>query len=89
MPRVSEFYGIVIAIYFDDVGRHSRAHFHASYAEHRAVYAVPSGELLAGSLPRRQRRLVQAWAALHEGELEQAWSRALNGESPGRIEPLR
>ena len=85
MPRVSEFYGIVVAIYFDDVGQHARPHFHATYAEHRAAYSVPEADLLAGSLPRRQRRLVQAWAALHEGELEQAWVRALNGEAPGPI----
>lgn len=88
MPRISEFHGIVVSIYFDDVGRHSRPHFHAQYAEHRAVYGIPETDLLAGSLPRRQQRLVQAWAALHDGELEQAWERALNGLAPGRIDPL-
>ncbi|MEM1117457.1 MAG: DUF4160 domain-containing protein [Bacteroidota bacterium] len=50
---------------------------------------MPEADLLAGSLPRRQQRLVQAWAALHEADLEQAWSRALNGEAPGSIAPLR
>lgn len=89
MPRVSEFYGIVVAIYYGDVGQHSRPHFHAQYAEHRAVYGIPDADLIAGSLPRRQQRLVQAWAALRESELEQAWARALNEEAPGRIEPLR
>ena len=33
MPRVSAFYGIVIAVYYDDVGPHSAPHFHATYAE--------------------------------------------------------
>lgn len=89
MPRISEFFGIVIAIYYDDAGQHSKPHFHAQYAEHRAVFSIPEGELLAGYLPRRQRRLVQAWAALRESELEQAWARALNMEPPGTIEPLR
>lgn len=60
MPRVSEFFGIVIAIYFDDIGQHNRPHFHATYAEHRAVFGIPEGDVIAGSLPSRQRRLVQA-----------------------------
>ncbi len=89
MPRVSEFFGIVIAVYYDDAGQHSRSHFHAQYAEHRAVFSIPEAEVLAGYLPRRQRRLVQAWAALREAELEQAWRCALNLEPPGTIEPLR
>ena len=89
MPRVSEFFGIVISIYFDDVGVHSKPHFHAQYAEHRAVFSIPEADLLAGTLPRRQRRLVQGWAALHDTDLQDAWTRALNMEPPGRIEPLR
>ena len=33
MPRLSEFYGIVIYMYFAD---HNPPHFHAIYAEHEA-----------------------------------------------------
>lgn len=33
MPRVSAFYRIVIAMYFDD---HPPPHFHARYGEHEA-----------------------------------------------------
>ena len=89
MPRVSEFFGIVISIYFDDAKQHSRPHFHAQYAENRAVFSIPDAEVLAGGLPRRQRRLVEGWAELRREELERAWSRALNLTSPGKIEPLR
>jgi hypothetical protein len=32
-----------------------------------------SGEILAGSLPRKQLKMVEAWAAIHEGELRAAW----------------
>lgn len=31
------------------------------------------GEILAGSLPRKQQKLVEAWVALHEDELNAAW----------------
>lgn len=89
MPRVSEFFGIVIAIYYDDVGQHSRPHFHATYAEHRAVYSIPGGDLIAGRLPKKQTRLVQAWAELRESHLERAWGRAVQSEPPGTIPPIR
>jgi hypothetical protein len=31
------------------------------------VYAIDPVGVLAGSLPRRQHRLVEAWAELHQG----------------------
>jgi hypothetical protein len=45
-------------------------------------------ELVAGSLPRRQRRLVEAWAELHEAELHDDWDRLQTGQTPVPIEPL-
>jgi hypothetical protein len=50
VPRISEFYGIVIAMYFDD---HPPPHFHARYAGAEAVFVIATGEMLAGSLPPR------------------------------------
>ena len=47
------------------------------------------GELLAGSLPVKQLKLVQAWAAIHEEELYAAWNKAVRNEPFGKIEPLR
>ena len=47
------------------------------------------GEILAGSLPVKQLKLVQAWAAIHEDELYRAWNMAVRGEPFGKIEPLR
>ena len=88
MPRISEFFGIIIYLYYADTNRHARAHFHAKYGEYEAVYSIPEGDLLAGSLPKRQQRLVQGWAALRAKELEQAWQRAVNMEEPGNVEPL-
>ena len=88
MPRVSEFFGITIYLYFADTNRHSAPHFHAKYGGDEATYSIPDGDRLAGSLQKRQERLVQGWTALRATELEQAWSRAVNMEPPGRIEPL-
>lgn len=85
MPRLSEFYGIVIAMYFFD---HQPPHFHARYAEHDAVIAIGDGSVIAGSLPTTALRLVRAWAVLRREELESDWARVVEGELPDPIDPL-
>lgn len=47
------------------------------------------GELLAGSIPVKQLKLVQAWAAIHENELYEAWNKAVQGVPFGKIQPLQ
>lgn len=88
MPELSRFYNIVIKMLYEDDGQHHKPHFHAYYAEYTASVGV-DGELLAGSLPVKQLRLVQAWAAIHEEELYAAWNNAVRGVPFERIEPLR
>lgn len=85
MPRLSEFYGIVIAMYYDD---HPPPHFHALYGEHQAHVTIATSEVLAGSLPGRALRLVREWAGLHAAELSAMWERAVAMEPLGKIEPL-
>ena len=85
MPRISEFYGILIYMYYQD---HAPPHFHAIYAEYEAEIAIGTGEVLQGSLPRRARRMVQEWAESHRLELEDDWKRARAGEPLSQIEPL-
>lgn len=53
------------------------------------MFAIESGDLLEGELPRRQQRLVQAWIELHRDELMADWSLAIKGEELFRIEPLK
>ena len=88
MPRVSEFFGIVIYIYYQDEGAHHLPHFHAEYAGQELVVSIPDAEVLAGSLPPKKEKLVAAWAVLREAELQQAWAAAVSGEPPQKIEPL-
>src|SRR5437899_11026947 len=45
--------------------------------------------MIAGSLPRRQRHFVEAWADLHQGELRVDWQRLQEGRKPVPIEPLK
>lgn len=60
MPRISTFYGIVIAIYYDD---HAPPHFRAIYSGGEAVISINNLDLLAGGLSRRARVLVLEWAS--------------------------
>ena len=46
-------------------------------------------ELIAGTLPRRQQRLVEAWAELHQAELLADWQRLQGGQKAQPIEPLK
>lgn len=85
MPRISAFYGIVIAMYFDE---HPPAHFHARYGEFDAQIAIDSGEILHGTLPRRAHALVREWVALHEAELSANWERARAEQPLATIDPL-
>ncbi|HIQ09505.1 MAG TPA: DUF4160 domain-containing protein [Anaerolineaceae bacterium] len=57
-------------------GPHHRPHFHVYYQNHTAVYSIDPIEPIGGALPRRQQRLVEAWAELHQGELLENWERS-------------
>jgi hypothetical protein len=50
MPTISRFFGIVIAMYFDD---HAPPHFHAYYGEHSAAVRIEPAGVIAGELPPR------------------------------------
>jgi hypothetical protein len=88
MPELSRFFGIVIRMYMEVGGPHHTPHFHAYYQDDVAVFSCNPVELIAGSLPRRQRRFVEAWAELHQSELQADWERLQTGENPEPIDPL-
>jgi len=89
MPELSRFFGIVIRMFFEVGGPHHVAHFHAYYQEQVGVYSIEDIELLAGQLPKRQSRFVEAWAELHKEELLRDWNLLQAGERPMPIEPLQ
>jgi hypothetical protein len=85
MPRISEFFGIVIQMYHREDGP---PHFHATYGGETATVGIDPVELLEGHLPPRQLRLVLEWAGLRRTDLMRNWERARNKETLERIEPL-
>ncbi len=88
MPIISMFYGIIIRLYLLDNKHHNLPHIHARYNEFEASISIDDGEVLAGELPRKQLRLVQAWIELHKDELNADWALAISGEEPYKINPL-
>ncbi len=69
MPEISRFFGIIIRMYWEANAPHHAAHFHAYYQDEVAVFTIEPVEIIAGSLPRRQQRLVEAWAELSRRRL--------------------
>jgi len=89
MPEISRFFGLIIRMYWEPNAPHSAAHFHVYYQGEAAVFSVETAELIAGSLPKRQLRLIMAWAELHREELMDDWRLVDSGCEPKRIKPLQ
>ena len=89
MPELSRFYGIIIRMYWEVGAQHHTQHFHAYYQEQTAIFSIDPIELMEGEMPTKQRRLVEAWAELHQDELRQDWIRLQAGQRALPIEPLR
>ena len=85
MPRISQFYGVVIYMYFND---HLPSHFHAEYGGYEAVYAIDSLDVLRGRLPQRAHVMVIEWALAHRPELRDNWRKAVARLPLDQIAPL-
>ena len=68
---------------------HHLPHFHAYYQDAMAVYGIDPVELISGSLPLRQQRLVEVWAEMHRDELLADWRLLQEGRRPALIAPLQ
>ncbi len=89
MPTLSMFYGLVVSMYFLDFKEHNSPHIHVRYQDFKAVFGIPDGNLLAGQLPPKKRKLVEAWIEIRHEELMADWSLAIEGKELFRIDPLR
>lgn len=88
MPIISSFYGIMIRMYFMDNQQHKFPHIHAKYNEENAVFDL-EGNLIEGSMPVKQKKIVIAWVEIHKEELKKLWSIVIKGRGYFTIEPLR
>lgn len=88
MPALSMFYGIIVRMQSEKGGKHNKPHIHAIYGENEIVAAI-DGQILEGSFPNKQLKLLLAWMAIHEDELNANWSMLSEGEGYFKIEPLK
>ena len=85
MPRISEFFGIVISMFYKE---HAPPHFHAAYGQFEATVTVDPIQIYRGKLPPRVRSLVFEWAATYQQELRENWGLARKGKPLKKIPPL-
>lgn len=88
MPTISMFFGIIIRMYCAP-GEHNPPHFYAYYQNYKAIIDINKCELKEGELPRKQLKLVLAWAEIHKEELLADWELSSKGDHPFNIEPLK
>jgi hypothetical protein len=88
MPRISEFFGLTIYMYWFDYQKHSVAHFHVRYQGAEGVYAL-DGTRIEGNLGFRVDRMVCEWCNERQAELHEAWLCAMKGQEIPWILPLR
>ncbi len=85
MPRISEFYGVVVAMFHTD---HNPPHFHAVYGGYKAQISIEDSCIIEGWLPARARAMVIEWAKIHQSELRKEWELARKHKPLFWIDPL-
>lgn len=78
---------MVIVMLFKDIQHHNKPHILVYYGDYEASIGL-DGEMLAGSLPAKQFKIVVGWILFHEEELYKAWNLAVQGEHFDKIKPL-
>lgn len=89
MPVISQFYGIIIRMYFNDTEKHFLEHIHVQYNEFDATFSIKDVKVLEGKLPPKQHKLVVAWMEIHKDELLALWNVAQNDGEIFKIDPLK
>jgi len=87
MPVISLFFGIVIFI--NTRGEHNPPHIHAKYGDKEAVFRIADGVMIAGAMPRRQKRMIEVWIDIHKDDLNANWEIAQSNGECFKIDPLR
>ena len=73
MPEISRFFGMRIAIYYDE---HSPPHFHAYYQAFDASYSIENSKRIKGKMPKNLEKIVIKWSRKYQKELENNWNLA-------------
>jgi hypothetical protein len=77
MPEISRFFGIIVAMFYDD---HNPPHFHARYGKDGVAIEITSLQVLEGQIPGRALGLVIEWACSTRRNCSKTgtWRRIIN-----------
>ena len=84
MPAISQFYGIIVFMNYND---HDPPHFHARYQDQEISVEIETG-IVQGRMSRRALRMILVWSAQHHDALLRNWDRARQRLSLDTIPPL-
>ena len=87
MPIISQFYGIIVSVYFNENNKHNLPHIHVRYNEHKATYDF-EGNVLNGELPLKQKKLIEARLIIHKEDLITLWNFMQEDGGYFKIKPL-
>ncbi len=86
MPRISEFFGINIYMYFKN---HNPPHFHAIHSQYEVEISINDLRTINGDMPKKMGKLVRMWAEKHQKELATNWQLIDKWLSLKKIAPLK
>lgn len=86
VPTISMFRGIKITMYWAE---HMPPHFHATYGGEEVIVSIHDLEVLEGTFPSKQLKMLLGWAAIRQDQLMDNWELASKKQELFQIEPLR
>lgn len=70
---------IHIVVYYNDVRKHKRPHFHAVGPDRASIFGIPDFDQIVGDLRGREVKVVLEWAEANRNLLRDVW----NQRNPG------
>lgn len=68
---------------------HMPPHFHARYGDAEVLVSIKDLEVIEGSFPSKQLKMLLGWAAMRQDQLMDNWELAENKQELFEIEPLK
>ncbi len=76
-------------MFYYDNQQHHIPHIHVLYQDYEAVFSIENSSIIEGTIPNKQRKLIEAWVEIHQEELLANWKLAISGQDIYKIEPLK
>ena len=64
-------------------------HFHAKYGSSEVIVSIKDIEVIEGTMPNKQLKMLLGWAAFHQEELMENWELATQQQELFAIEPMK